>query len=40
LAEHAAAIVPDVGSHVAPDATYVSKQVLHLLEVISPGVPQ
>jgi hypothetical protein len=33
-------MVPDVGSHWAPAARYVSRQLLHFVEVASPGVLQ
>jgi hypothetical protein len=39
-AEQLEAMEPWVGSHVAPVATYWSKQSLHLVDVTSPGVPQ
>jgi hypothetical protein len=38
--EHAEAMVPVEGSHVAPAATYVMKQLLHCDEEMEPAVEQ
>jgi len=40
LLVHALAIVPALGSHFAPVAVYLLKQVLHAFVVTSPGTVQ